>query len=244
MKRIWFCFAVLAPLAVLWACTGDDDVFRSTDAGAFDGSRAFDRFAPPPSDGGPSPLSCGDAGGAPPRVLLVQGNFRGTSELAVVNLLTKAVDGRLAFDGGYGVTSALATDPYLLGGETDLVTRLDAREPWRPVASWNVRGNDGRDGGEDNANPVAVVMTSCTKAYVLRYNRDRIAIIDPSQRAGGAPTGYIDLTPYKEPADPNMIEMTSAVYVPSKRKVYVLLGNTDLTQTVTVGGLTTLKCAH
>ena len=80
-----------------------------------------------------------------------------------MNLGTKGVDGRLAFDGGYGVTSSLGTDPYLLGGETDIVTRLDAREPWKAVASWNVRGDD-TAGGMPNANPVGVIPISCSKA--------------------------------------------------------------------------------
>lgn len=239
---------LLTPAALaLWACTGDDDVYRPTDAGSFDVQVGADQSTQPPADSGPAALACGDAGGTPPRVFIVQGKPRG-SELAVVNVQTKTVDGRLAFDGGYGVTSSLGTDPYLLGGESDLVQRLDAREPWKVVGTWNVHGDEPvADGGDQNANPVAVVQTSCSKAYVLRFNRDRIAVIDPS-RPGGAgasatPTSYIDLAGLKQPGDPNFIEMTSAVYVPSKKKVFVLLGNADLTRTQTAGGFTKLLCA-
>ncbi len=245
MKRLSLCLGLLAPMGLLWACSGDDDVYRATDAGTSDGS-TVDQTSPP-TDGGPSGLACGDATGAPPRVLLVQGNFKGNGELAAVNLTTNEVDGRLAFDGGYGNTSSLGTDPYLLGGESDVVTRLDAREPWKAVASWNVHGDDGTDGGDGvdpNANPVAVVQTACDKAYVLRYNRDRIAVIDPSNPAGGVPTKWIDLSSLKQPGDPNMLEMTSAVYVPSKKRVYVLLGNIDFTKYVPAEGkllCTTLK---
>jgi hypothetical protein len=246
MKRLWFCSALVAPLAVLWACSDDDDVPRPMDAGALD-APAVDRATPSPVvDGGVTALACGDAGDAPPRVLLIQGNPR-TSELAAVNLTTHTVDGRLAFDGGYGTTSSLGSDPYLLGGESDLVTRLDAREPWKPVASWDVHGDDGQDAGDPNANPVAVVPTSCSKAYVLRYNRDRIAVIDQSQPAGGVPTKYIDLSSLRQPGDPSRVEMTSAVYVPAKKKVFVLLGNADLSRTVKVmgpfGEETKLLCA-
>ena len=208
MKRILSCVGLVAPIAFLWACTGDDDVVRPTDAGTFDGA-APDQTSPQPSDGGVPALACGDATGAPPRVLLVQGKATG-SELAVVNVTTKAVDGRLSFEGGYGTTSSLGTDPYLLGGESDIVTRLDAREPWKAVASWNVRGDDKPASGLDNANPVAVVQTSCDKAYVLRFNRDRIAVIDPSQPAGGAATKFIDLAPLKQAGNPDVVEMTSA----------------------------------
>lgn len=240
MKRMLSCVGLVAPIALLWACTGDDDVFRPTDAGTFEASTP-DQTSPQPSDGGAQGLACGDAAGSPPRVLLVQGKAGG-SELAVVNVTTKAVDGRLPFDGGYGTTSSLGTDPYLLGGESDVVTRLDAREPWKAVASWNVRGDDKPQAGLDNANPVGVVQTSCDKAYVLRFNRDRIAVIDPSQATGGVPTKFIDLAPLKQAGDPDVVEMTSAVYVPSKKRVYVLLGNSDLTKFVTAGGFTKLVC--
>ena len=231
MKRTLLCLGLLAPMGLLWACTGDDDVFRATDAGTFEAA-APDQQTPVGQDGSLLPtLECGDAGDAPPRVLLLQGNPT-KSELAAVNLTTNAVDGRLPVEGAYGTTSSVGTDPYLLGGESDFVTRLDAREPWRPVATWNVHGDDERDGGDPNANPVAVVQAACNKAYVLRYNRDKIAVIDPSNPVGGLPTKWIDLSSLKQPGDPNMVEMTSAVYVPSKRRVYVLLGNIDFTKYV------------
>jgi hypothetical protein len=242
MRRIVLCLGLLLPAVALWACTGDDEVFRANDAGAYEASSQAPSTAPP-SDGGAPALACGDAASAPPRVLLVQGRPAG-SELAAVNMTTKAVDGRLAFDGGYGMTSSLGTDPYLLAEETDVVTRLDAREPWKAVASWDVRGDDGVDGGHANANPVGVVQTSCSKAYVLRFNRDRIAVIDPSQPAGGVPLRWIELAPLKQAGDPDTVEMTSAVYVPSKKRVYVLLGNADLTRFVTAGGFTKLLCSE
>lgn len=234
MKRSLLCLGLLAPMGFLWACTGDDDVFRPTDAGTFEAGTT-DQQSPSPSDGGGSALACGDAAGAPPRALVVQGNFGGGSELAAVNLTTNTVDGRLTFDGGYGTTSSLGSDPYLLDGEADRVIRLDAREPWKAVATWDVHGDDGTDGGDPNANPVAVVQTACDKAYVLRYNRDKIAVIDPSSPAGGVPTKYIDLAALKQAGDPNMLEMTSAVYVPAKKRVYVLLGNIDFTKYVPAG---------
>ena len=215
MRRIVLCLALVAPVAVLWACTGDDDVVPSTDAGRFEASASHQSSPPTPGPDGAtnSGLACGDAGSAPPRVLLIQGTPKG-SELAAVNMTTKTVDGRLAFDGGYGVTSSLGTDPYLLGGESDVVSRLDANEPWKVVASWNVRGDDGTDGGLPNANPVGVVQTACNKAYVLRYNRDKIAVIDPSQATGGVPSKYIDLKSLTQQGDPDTVEMTSFVVPP------------------------------
>jgi hypothetical protein len=242
-RRIWLCAALAAPVAVLWACkASDDEAFESPDVAGPDGSTAApDRALPPDASDAAVSLACGDAGAAPARVLLVQGIPR-TSELAVVNMETGAVDGRLSFDGGYGVTSSLGTEPYLLAEESDTVTRLDAFEPWKTVASWDVHGDDAVDGGDPNANPVALVPVGCSKAYVLRFNRDKIAVIDQSQPGGGTPNTYIDLGPIKDPKDPNVIEMTSAVYVPSKRRVYVLLGNADLTRYVTTNDNTYLLC--
>jgi hypothetical protein len=238
------CLPISGGLTVFAAACGDDEAFDPSEAGlpdAADGSPG--RLVSDGGGGGPT-LACGDAAGAPPRVLLVQGNPR-TSELAVVGLDTKTVDGRLAFDGGYGTTSSLGTDPYLLGGESDQVIRLDPQAPWNVVATWDVH-DDPADGGLPNANPVAVVPVSCTKAYVLRFNRDKIAIIDQSAPTGGEPKGYVDLAPLKNPKDPDTVEMTSAVYVPSKKRVFVLLGNSDLTRFVTThdpdGDHTKLLC--
>jgi hypothetical protein len=237
MKRFLFCVGAIAPFAVIWACGTETSVQVKVTPSPADAT-AVETGA----DAGASKLACGDASGLPKRALVVQG-LQDTSELAVVNLETGAVDGRLSFEGAYGVTSSMGSDPYLLGGESDIVTRLDAREPWKAVARWNVRGDDGQDGGLPNANPVAVVQISCEKAYVLRFNRDRIAIVDPSAPQGGVPSRYIDLSGLKAAGDAAEIEMTSAVYVPEQRRVYVLLANADLTKFVTSGGTTKLLCS-
>ena len=237
MKRLVLCAGALAPFAVIWACGTENAATPKPSASGGDATTAETG-----SDAGSQKLGCGDAGPLPKRILVVQGNPK-TSELSVVNVETMAVDGRLSFESAYGVTSSVGTDPYLLAGETDVVTRLDPREPWKAVASWNVRGDDGEDGGTPNANPVGVVPISCEKAYVLRFNRDRIAVIDPSDPAGGVPSRYIDLKALKAQGDAKDLEMTSAVYVPEQKRVYVLLGNADLTKFVTSGGVTKLLCS-
>ena len=239
--------AIAVTFLILAACSGDDEAFDSPDGGEVDtGSGQPDRIATDAGEGGATGLACGDAGGAPQRFLLIQGNPR-VSELAVVGVDGKSVDGRLSFDGGYGVTSSLGTEPYLLGGESDQVIRLDPQAPWRAVATFDVHGDDATDASLPNANPVAVVQVGCDKAYVLRFNRDKIAIIDQSQPNGGTPRKYVDLSSIKNPADPDFVEMTSALYLPSKRKVFVLLGNADLNRFVTLhspsGDQTFLLCA-
>ncbi len=239
-----FLTAGSAMLGAFVACTGDDDVYRPTDNGGLDATTGVDSQAADTGGGDAGPTAvCGDAAGAPQRALLVQGLTK-TSELAAVNLTTGAVDGRMSFESSYGVTWSAATNPYLLAQETDIVTRLDAREPWKADGTWNVRGNDAVDGGPENANPAAIVVPACGKAYVLRYNRNRIAIIDTT-KPGSAPTGYIDLAPYLHAEDADKsVEMTAAVYVASKKRVYVLVGNADLTRFKTIGFNTYLYCSN
>ena len=122
------------------------------------------------------------------------------------------------------------SDPYLLEQATDIVARLDAKRPWEVVSTWNVAGDDRVDGGKPNANPSTVVVPDCGKGYVLRFNRNKIAVIDTTKVAdAGAPESFIDLAPLLQPNDKDgFVEMTSALHVASKKRIYVLLGNIDL----------------
>lgn len=210
---------------IVAACAGDDDVFRATPAQLYDASTS-DRFIPvaTAADAATPSFFCGDAAGAPERALVVSGNTPG--ELAAVNLDTGVVDGRFFLDGGAGVTSvALNADPWIVDQKQDLVIRLDPQAPWRPLATWNVRSNDGV--GVAAATPVAVAQVSCTKAYVPRFGRNRIAIINPSAIGTDAvPTGFIDLGSYVETPS-GTVDMTSAIWVPTKKRVYVLAGNVN-----------------
>ncbi|MBX3233496.1 MAG: hypothetical protein KIT84_38000 [Labilithrix sp.] len=233
----WYALAAVPGLAVtlIAACTGDDDVFRAAPLYAYDGAtNDLPREPVTPPEAGAPALSCGDAAGAPARALLVNGER--PSELVAMNLDSFAVDGRLPLDGGLGITSVTGFDPWLLDQENDLVTRLDAREPWKPVAEWSVRGDDAPAGDTRPARPVSVVQVSCSKAYVIRANRNRIAIIDPSQTTG-APTGWVDLTPFRVSGDTDTLDLSAAVWVPSKRKLFVLAGNVDRTQVITGAGV-------
>lgn len=191
----------------------------------------------------PLPPNCGDTAGAPQR-LLVTINGSGSSEIVAFNVADRKVDGRLAFADDFGRTFARSGDPYLLGQTTDLVTRLNPKRPWERVSSWNVKGTDEIDGGSANANPSAIIVPTCGGAgYVLRFNRNKIAIIDTAKIGeGNAPQGSIDLTSLLQPNDRDgVVEMTSAIYVPSKHLIYVLLGNTDLKKVAPDGF--TMLCA-
>lgn len=242
MRHRFFCAAALscAAAGLLFAC-GDDDVFQAPrDAGAEAGPR-LEAGPGPSGDGGGG--DGGDAAAPPSVRLLLSMNHLSTSELVALDLETGAVSGRLTYQGGLGSTSAAGAQPWLAQSATDLVTLLDEREPWRPVSSWSVKGADRPDGSLPNANPVTIVSAG-TKAYVVRFNRNAMHVLDTTQRVeAGAPTKTIDLSPLLQGADlDGRLEPTSAVYVPSKRRVFVLLGNVDFTK-IAADGFTALCAA-
>ena len=242
MRHTFFCVAALtcAAAAGLAAC-GDDEVFRAGPDAGTDGGQLAEAGPGPSAEGGTS--DAGDAATSPRVRLLLSMNNMTTSELVALDLETGAVDGRLTYPGFIGATFASGADPWLLQSAVDVVSLLDAREPWKVVSSWNVAGTDRPDASLPNANPVAVVSAGAAKAYVVRFNRNVMHVLDASQRGdAGAPVKSIDLTSLLQGADADgLVEATSAVYVASKRRVYVLLGNVDFTK-IAADGFTAL-CA-
>ncbi len=231
MKRWWFGLVLLAPAAGAWAAgCGDDELFADKDAGSFDAGPVPEGGSGTDSGGsdGSSGLGCGNPTGAPQRLLLSMNN-KTTSELALFNIGEKKVDAKLGFPSSLGFTSSTSTDPYLLEAENDVVARLDPKDPSKIVSSWSVRGDDARDGGKTNANPVSLVVPNCSKGYVVRFNRNKIAVIDTTKTADKAPAdSYIDLAPFLQANDRDgLVEPTAAIHVKSKNRIYVLLGNVD-----------------
>jgi len=209
-----------AAFGVVSACTGDD-VVLGPDAGPPKTDATIDQTAP---DAGADV----DATMLGPRLLMT--NFGTSGELATFDTQQGAVAGRVAFP-GYGVVERSGSDTFLLETGSDVVAKLDPSSLASVTASWSVAGADVIDGGQSYADPVQVVEVATNKAYVLRYNRNQIAIVDPSQAAdAGAPTGTIDLSSLVQAGDEDgAVDMTGAVYDVSRQRVYVLLGNVDLT---------------
>jgi hypothetical protein len=163
---------------------------------------------------------------AVPTRMLLSFNGSSQSELVAFNLSSSQIDGHLLYPASFGTTSIGPKAPWLLEESSDVVARLDPTQPWKIASSWNVALHDMRDGGDSYADPDAVVVGAGTKAYVLRYTRNEIAIVDPSTIAdGGAPTGTIDLSSQVQAGGDGIVEMSAGVYVPSKNLVYVVLGN-------------------
>lgn len=234
LSRRWRALAIVfagptLAFAVTAAGCGDDEVFRAADGGGFDVGPLPETGPTTQPDGGDGgvPPGCGNPASSPQRLLLTL-NMTTTSELAAFNLGDKTVDGRFGYPGFLGQTSSLGTDPYVVEQANDIVARMNASRPWEPVSTWNVSGDDRKDGGP-GAQPVNVVVPSCDKGYVLRFESNKIGIIDTNKVSdGGALEGYVDLSSLVQANDTDgRIEMTSALYIASKKRIYVLLGNWD-----------------
>jgi hypothetical protein len=184
-----------------------------------------------------------DAAPSGPQRLLVTFAAAQTAELVAVNVLAKSVDGRLGFAGFGSTDTRNTTSPFLLEQNADVVAKLDSVSPWMVDATWNVEGTDGPDGGPlYAADPVQVVEVG-TKAYVLRYNRNELAVInDAAGLEGGTQTSTIDLSSFVQSGDADgLVEMAAAVYVPSTQRLYVALANINQVEEAAYGG--TVVCS-
>jgi hypothetical protein len=218
---LWFATGALA------CGSGDDSSAPLPDASGSDASKLGDAQSSEAGslDGGAE--GSADALAPPPRLLLSY-NGSSTSELVAFGLESKAVDGRLTYPGFIGTTYVTPTSPWLMEQANDVVARLDPLQPWVIQSSWNVALNDETDSGfaEPFSNPDGVVVGAGNKAYVLRYTRNLIAVIDSSVVAdGGAPLRTIDLSSELQTGGDGYVEMTAGWYDASNQRVYVLLGN-------------------
>ncbi len=216
-SRARACAVLACATSLLLACTGDDITYGPPDAAPKSDASV---------DATVSDASVGDADAGPTyptRLLAVAIGTKG--ELVAIDPAKAAVDGRLVFDGD-GVTS----NGFLVQTAKDRVSLLDPAAPWTVKASWTVAGDDAFDGGEAYADPIQVVPVSATKAYVVRYNRNKLAVLDPSQAAdGGVATKYVDLGALQQADDKDgHVDMSGAVYDPTRKRLYVALANVDI----------------
>jgi len=215
---------VVAPLCIV-ACTGDDITFAPVDAGHHD-AIAFD--ATMPQDAG----SVDASDSSVPLVRRLLMTYEAPSmagELVAVDPAKGSADGRLAF-AAFGSVQGDQDVPYLVESRADVVARLDPAHPWLASSTWSVAGTDAFDGGEDYSDPVQVLVVAPNKAYVFRYNRDAIAVIDPTQVAdGGAAQSYIDLKSLQQAGDSDgHVDVAGAIFDSTRKRVYVALGNIDI----------------
>lgn len=210
--------------ALLAGCFGDDITYNPLDAGWAEGGKPD--VVQPGSD---SATDAADGGfDVAPRLLLTQ-SLGTSTQLAVFDLSSGTTAGQLEFM-GFGTTQGSSAGPFLIESSGDVVARLDPAQPWNIRSTWGVKLGDAFDGGESYADPIQVVVTAPNKAYVLRYNRNKIAVIDPSKDVdAGAPTGTIDLGSLLQMGDGDgHVDMSGAIYDPARSRLYVALANIDL----------------
>ncbi len=249
-NRFWVsCALVVSSSSVLvTACSGDDVTEGPADSGsAIDGSirgsdGSFLTDSSAPTDG----AVMTDAGVSRPPWTLLSINYKSESDLTAFSLDAGAVDGVLTYPANIGFASTTPTGPWLLEQSNDIVTKLDPSAPWRGGPSWNVRGSDGFDGGMPYADPYQVVIGPAGKAYVPRFNRNGIAVIDTTQSGvASAPMKIIDLSKYLDATDEDgVVDMVGAAYVSTQHRLYVLLGTFDLYLTDPVGYYTICGAFH
>lgn len=229
MKKIGFgLFALaLSTSAILIACSGDD-VTEGPSDGGYDAS-PFDGSFPDSATDASTTDAASDAGVSRPPWALVSINYAASSDLVAFSLSANAVDGVFNYASKYGGTSIASDGPWALEQYTDIVAKMDPAHPWQATSTWNVRGADGGD-PDPYADPYKVVAGPTGKDYVLRFNRNQIAVLDTTQTGTNlAPTSYIDLSQYLDPTDADgEIDQVSAAYVASQHRLYVLLANFDL----------------
>jgi hypothetical protein len=219
------------------SCTGDDTTYSATDGGH---DATTSDVQVPDEDSGSVPTV--DAGLSRPPWLLLTLNYAAESEMVAYSVPAKAVDSRLTYDGQLGTTYVDDSRLWLLEQQKDVVVKLDPKAPWKGGPSWNVRLDDRVDGGKTNADPIAVVAGPAGKAYVLRFNRNRIAVVDTNVTTAdaAAPTKVIDFTSLLGPGDRDgNVDVVGAVYFAARQRLYVLLGNMDL-KNVALDGYTFL----
>jgi hypothetical protein len=183
----------------------------------------------PTNDGGvPDAKTKTEAGPPGAQYVLVTANNKTTSETLAVNVATKQIEGSLMFTGDLGSTFCAGQPlPFLLEESQSVVARLDSTKPWVIDASWNVLGTDAVDGGYAYSDPIAVLVGGGGSAYVLRYDRNVIDVIDTSQAATqGKPTATIDLSSLVQGMN-GFVYMSSGLYVAAKNMLYVVLENID-----------------
>jgi hypothetical protein len=181
-----------------------------------------------------------DAAPADEQLLVTFGGTM-TSELVSINVATAAISGRLGF-AGVGVTNATnTTAPFLLEQNADILAQLNPAKPWMVASTWNVLVPPPFDSGAIDflADPYSVVVQAAGKAYVLLYERNEIAIVNPSTAVdGGKPASTIDLSHFVQTGNSDgLVEMTAAAYVPSSSRLYVVLANINQAEAATYGGV-------
>jgi hypothetical protein len=165
-----------------------------------------------------------DASGGPYLLLSYFYDGYNNTEYSAFNVASASVQGGLSY-AQYGVNVSTNTTPWVLEQYSQLVLRMDPKQPWNPTSSWSLASlpNGSSYGNDTDAFAVAEVGT---KAYVLGYGSNYIAVLDTSTTYdAGAPIETIPLVANAD-AGPEL-EGIALAYDASQNVVWVVLGNSN-----------------
>ena len=202
-------FATLAvSAAATSACSSQTTSTTTSDAGGDTRTESSDAGA--------------DAQSRVSTVLFVGTDFA-KSEAVVVGLDPASILGRIPIDDGDSVASASEDRGFVLERTTGLIHVLDPFD--RANVSVTLSSTDAPDSGLSN--PRAVVVAAGSKAYVLRYAKNTLKVVDLT----GAPSSAsptIDLSSFMASGDPDgLVDVRSGIFDPSTKRAYVLLQRID-----------------
>jgi hypothetical protein len=208
--------AAPGPDATTGADAGTDASSPVSDAG-HDASEAVDA-----SDA--AVVDASDASIGPYLLLSYYYDGYNDTEYSAFNVPSATVQGSLSY-AQYGVNVSTNTTPWVLEQSNNLVLRMDPNEPWKPTSSWSLANVPQESSYGSNTDSFAVAEVG-TKAYVLGYASDYIAVLDTSTTYdAGAPTKTIPLV--ANPDASGQLEGIALAYDASQSRVWVVLGNAN-----------------
>lgn len=233
MDTKWLALALSGALGMAVACSDDEAVTDGTggssgtagSGGASGNGGASGSGGAAGSTGGSagSAGSAGADGGPGPGLLLVSGtDFFSQSEIAVVDLASSTVTANLPFSSGDVIPVASGGRGFVLERTAGVVHVLGGTG----AIAHSVPVEDS-DAGSVPANPSGVAAVSATRAYVALYDRNGVAVIDPT---AGTLVETLDLSSFSVSGDGDgFVEVATPIHDAAENRVYVTLARIDRT---------------
>lgn len=160
-----------------------------------------------------------EAGPSPYYAILLGSDYATTAQATLVDLATSTILGRITSDDQDTLPYASGPYGFLLHRTQGKVSVLEGDKPTAVARTLDV--NPGPDAGK--ANPYAVVVSTGSEAYVMRYGQNSVPVIDLSS---GSEVTSIDLSSFV--ADPDgLVDVVDGVFDQQRKRVYLVLQRID-----------------